>query len=189
MLGGLVDGRPNVKARIVAFLVAVSCPVVLFASQRDATLKVLSSYQQTVRGVGVGMGDTGPSTTAPCSQPFPDDAVAVSTTAAGSVSQCTFASPSSSMTGSVQATRVKAILTTSDGSSYFVDLNCQKQFGTCTPLKDAETYPAKMSDDAKHFADYVNRRVVGAVTLSLRPDGKKKVSYTIYFAAKAPPQP
>jgi len=107
-----------VKASTVAFLLVFFPPISFSASQRDVTLKVLSSYQQTVRGVGVGAADIGPSTTTPCSQPFPADAIAVDNRGGGSVAHCTFAAPGASITGSVQATNVKAILTTAEGSSY-----------------------------------------------------------------------
>jgi len=179
-----------VKALTVAFLLLLFSPIALSASQRDVTVKVLSSFQQTVRGVGVGAADSGPSTTTPCSEPFPADAnVITNTRGAGSVSQCTFIPSAGSITGSVQASNVKAILTTTDGSSYYVYLYCQKQYGTCTQLKDDETYSAKMSEGAKQFADLVNRKVAGAARLYLLPDGKHKVSYTIMFATKATSQP
>jgi hypothetical protein len=174
-----------VKASTFALLLLSFSPISSLASQRDVSLKVLSSNQQTVRGVGVGAADSGPSTTTPCSQPFPADANVIDTRAAGSVSQCTFIPSAGSTTGSVQATNVKAILTIAGGTSYFVYLYCQKQYGTCVPLKADETYSAKMSDDAKQFVDFVNRKVAGAVKLYLRPDGKHRVTYTIFFATKA----
>jgi len=174
-----------VRVSTVAVLLLLMLPEVLPASQAEVKLQVLSSSQQTLRGVGVGMGDSGPiSTTAPCSRPFPDDATAIDIRGGGPVSHCTFTPSASSITGSVQATNIKAILTTADGASYYVYLSCQKQYGTCASLKDGETYSAKMSDDAKQLADFVQRKVAGAVKLYLRPDGKHKVSYTILFATK-----
>jgi hypothetical protein len=137
----------------------------------------------------VGAADSGPSTTTPCSQPFPDDAIAIDNRGGGLVSHCTFAAPGASIAGSVQATNVKAILTTADGLSFYVYLYCQKQYGTCAQLEDDEAYSAKMSEGAKQFADLVNRKVAGAAKLYLRPDGKHKVSYTIMFATKATSQP
>jgi hypothetical protein len=178
-----------VKASSRAFLLLLITSIALSASQHDVTLKVLSSYQQTVRGVGVGLADSGPSTTTPCSQPFPDEAVAIDNRGGGSVSHCTFAAPGAGITGSVQATNVKAILRTADGSSYYVYLYCQKQFGTCAPLNDNETYSAKLNEGTEQLADYSHRRVSTPVKVSLRPDGKNKVSYSIIFATKATSQP
>lgn len=170
----------------VALLLLISSPVLLPASQRDVKLQVLLTRQQTVRGVGVGAADSGPSTTTPCSQPFPADANVIVTPAAGSVSQCTFITSAGSPTGSVQATNVKATLTTADGTSYYVYLYCQKQYGTCAPLKENETYLAKLSEGAEQLADYAHRRVATPVKVTLRPDGKSKVSYSVIFATKAP---
>jgi hypothetical protein len=178
-----------VKASTGGFLLLLCSPFALSASQRHVTLKVLSSYQQTVRGVGVGAADSGQSTTTPCSQPFPADVNVIVTPAAGSVSQCTFIPSAGSPTGSVQATNVKAILTTADGSSYFVYLYCQKQYGTCAPLNANETYPAKLSEGAEQLADYSHRRVSTPVKVSLRPDGKNKVTYSIFLPTKTTSRP
>ena len=178
------------KASTVAFLVLLFSAILLSASQRDVSLKVLSSNQQTVRGVGVGAADSGPSTTTACSQPFPADAnVITNARGPGSVSQCTFIPPGGSITGSVQATNVKAILTTTDGSSFYVYLYCQKQYGTCAPLNANETYTAKLSEGAEQLADYSHRRVSTPVKASLRPDGKNKVTYSIFFPTKTTSRP
>ena len=177
----------KVPLSVVALLLA---PILLSASQTNVTLKVLSDIQQTVRGVGVGMGDFGPTTTTPCSQPFPDDAIIISTTAAGPVSQCTFGAPASSLTGSVSASYVKAVLQTVDGSSFYVYMSCWKKYGACPALNATRSYPAKIGGSTKQFVDFVNRKEPGATRkLYLRIDGKTKVSYTIWNAAKAPTQP
>lgn len=177
------------KALTFIFLLLLLSALASSASQHDVTLKVLSSYQQIVRGVGVGASDSGPSTTTPCSQPFPTDANAIDNRGGGSVSQCTFTPSAGSVTGSVQATNVKALLKTADGSSYFVYLYCQKQYGTCKLLKEDATYPANLSEGPEQLADYPHRRVSTPVKVSLRPDGKNKVTYSIIFATKATSQP
>lgn len=177
----------------VALLLLISSPVLLPASQRDVKLQVLLTRQQTVRGVGVGPGGGGlgggdvyaSTNSTPCSEPSPDAATDI-TTSGASLSNCTFAVPSAGMTGSAQATNVKATLTTADGTSYYVYLYCQKQYGTCAPLKENETYLAKLSEGAEQLADYAHRRVATPVKVTLRPDGKSKVSYSVIFATKAP---
>jgi hypothetical protein len=172
-------------------------PVALPASNRDAKLQILQTHQQSVQGVGVGAGGGGVSggsvytatNTTPCSQPFPDDATAIDAPGGGSLSQCTFAVPGAGVTGSAQVTYIKAILTTEAGSPYYVYLSCWKQYGTCTPLKENQTYLAKLSESAEQLADYAHRQVSTPISVSLRPDGKHKVTYTVLFVTKAPPQP
>ncbi len=78
---------------------------------------------------------------------------------------------------------------TADGSSYFVYLYCQKQYGTCAPLNANETYPAKLSEGAEQLADYSRRRVSTPVKVYFLPNGKNKVTYSITFATKATSQP
>lgn len=72
----------------------------------------------------------------------------------GAADHCLLASPSGDFTGSVQARRVKAILTTEDGQRYFVDLDCQKQYGWCAPLGDHATYMGKLSEQPKSLSNY-----------------------------------
>ena len=158
------------------------------ARQREVQLQVLLTFPQIVRGVGVGPGITGDlSIPITCAQPYPGDTVGVVPGNPGSADHCLLASPSGDFTGSVQARRVKAILTTEDGQRYFVDLDCQKQYGWCAPLGDHATYKGKLSEQPKSLSNYQNRPRAGFMKISLRPNGKKKVTYTIYSATKLGP--
>jgi hypothetical protein len=68
---------------------------------------------------------------------------------------------------------VKAILTTEDGQRYFVDLDCEKQYGWCAPLGDHATCLGKLSEQPKSLSNYQNRPSAGFMKISLRPNGKK----------------
>ena len=178
------------RTTLAAAVLLVLVPVTMVASQTDITLKVLSSLQQTIGGVGVGVGDGSPTTTVPCSQPFPDDAISVSTVSAGSVSHCTFAAPSSSLTGTASGSYVKAALRAPDGSLFYVYLSCYKRLSTCPALKDNETYPGRLNGTLKQFVEFVDRHEAGVTkVLQVRPNGKTKVSYRVISAVKVPSQP
>lgn len=169
-----------------AALLSLVCLVVpALAAHDEVSVRVLSSLSQTVRGVGVGSPSGGPLGRAvPCSQPYPTDTVAVVRENPGSVDQCLIAVPSQQSTGSVQNRRVEAILTTEDGQTYYVVLGCQKQYGWCTPLANGQKYGGKLSDKAKWLTDYQHRPAYGFMKVSLRSEGKDKVSYVIEYATK-----
>jgi hypothetical protein len=163
----------------------LSLVIPTFGAHHEVHVEVVSTLSQNVRGVGVGSPAGGLLGSAvPCSQPYPTDTVAVTRGNPGSVDQCLIAVPSHESTGTVQNRRVEAILTTEDGQTYYVVLGCQKQFGWCAPLADGQRYAGKVSDDPKWLADYQHRPVYGFVRVSLRPEGKSKVSYTIEYAVR-----
>ena len=145
----------------------------------------MSSLSQTVRGVGIGSpsGDHLGSGV-PCSQPYPTDTVAVTRANSGSVDQCLIGVPSHESTGTVQNRRVEAILTSEDGQTYYVVLGCQKQYGWCAPLTPGQKYSGKLSEKPKWLTNYQHRPVYGFMKVSLRPEGKDKVSYVIEYASK-----
>ncbi|MGA7044830.1 MAG: hypothetical protein WB951_17750 [Candidatus Sulfotelmatobacter sp.] len=170
------------------FLLFVTLASPASARQHEVQLQVLLTFPQIVRGVGVGPGITGDlSIPIACAQPYPGDTVGVVPGNPGSADHCLLASPSGDFTGSVQARRVKAILTTDDGQRYFVDLDCQKQYGWCASLADHATYVGKLSEQPKSLSNYQNPNRRGFMKISLRPNGKKKVTYTIYSATRLGP--
>ena len=169
---------------VLVFLLLAALIAPASARPHEVELQVLSTFPQIVRGVGVGPGIAGDfSLPMPCAQPYTGDAVVVVPGNPGSADHCIDASPSGDFTSSVQARRVKAILTTEDGQRYFVDLGCQKHYGWCTPLAVA-TYLGKLDEQSKWLSNYRNRPGTGFMKVSLRPNGKKKVTYTIYSATK-----
>ncbi|MFL6439873.1 MAG: hypothetical protein ACJ71Q_20035 [Terriglobales bacterium] len=155
------------------------------AGQHHVQVQVLSTMSQTVRGVGDGMSSAAPFTAViPCSQPYPGDSVSV-TRGQGSVDQCVLASPAHEATGMALNQRVEAILTTEEGQSYYAILGCQKTYSWCARLADQANYAGKLNDKPKWLADYQHRPFYGLMKISLRPGGKKKVTYLIEYAAKA----
>jgi len=166
----------------LSFLTLATCSA--SGSQREVHVQVLSVLSQTVRGVGVGGFTGGEFTTLiVCSEPYPSGTVGV-VQGPGSLKQCALASPAHQATGSVQNRRVEAIVTTEDGQSYYVVLGCQKVYGWCAPLAEHAYYEGKLNDKPKWLADYPHRPFYGFIKISLRPNGKKKVTYQIEYAAK-----
>jgi len=131
-------------------------------------VQVLSVLSQTVRGVGVG-GIVGGELTTDVPGPGPD--------------RETELFPFHQVTSSVQNRRVEAILTTEDGKTYYVVLGCQKQYGWCAPLAEHTNYVGNLNNQPKWLADYPNWPY-GLIKVLLRPDGKKKVTYQIEYAAE-----
>jgi len=170
------------SASVLLFLSVFACSA--SAAQHEVHVQVRSVLSQTVRGVGVG-GLVGSefTTQVPCSRPYPSDTVSV-VSGPGSLDQCVLANPAHQATGSVQNRRVEAILTTDDGQTYYVVLGCQKEYGWCAPLADRSNYVGKLNDKPKWLADYQHRPFYGLIKVSLRPDGKKKVTYQIEYATK-----
>jgi len=172
--------QATVSALVLASLIGVSS-----ASQHQVTLKVVSSYQWTLRGVAVGDGGESASTTTPCSQPYPDDAIAAGGALPGTVGECTFAAPAASITGSVQGITVKAILTADDRRQYNVVLYCKRQYGYCPALVTGTVYIGKLGEQSKWLSDYRHRASFTPMRVAVRlPDGKHKVSYAIASVAK-----
>jgi len=168
---------------VLLFLSVFACSA--SAARHEVHVQVRSVLSQRVRGVGVGVLVGGEFTTqVPCSRPYPSDTVSVVSGGAGSLDQCVLANPAHQPTGSVQNRRVEAILTTEDGQTYYVVLGCQKQYGWCAPLADRANYVGKLNDKPKWLADYQHRPSYGFIKVSLRPDGKKKVTYQIEYATK-----
>jgi hypothetical protein len=153
------------------------------AAQHPVTVHVLSSYQGPVRGVGTGIGGGDLSVNMPCSQPFPDDATGVSPGQAGFVGGCTFFSPATSFTGTVQTFTATAILTT-EVKKYRVTLYCQRQYGICPMLHDGRTYAGNLSEAATWLGDYEKRPAAGFMRVVLQLDGKHRVAYSIVSVAK-----
>ena len=154
------------------------------AAQHKVRVQVVSVLSQTVSGVGVGSPAGGEFTAViPCSEPYPSDTVGV-VQGPGSLKQCLFASPAHQPSGTVQNRRVEAILTTEDGQTYYSVLGCQKVYGWCAPLAEHAAYEGTLNDKPKWLADYPHRPFDGFIKVSLRPNGKKKVTYQIEYAAK-----
>jgi hypothetical protein len=161
----------RIFASVLLSLVWLVVPTL--AAHREVQVEVLSTLSQTIRW-DVGSSAGGQLDRAvPCS---PVGAVE------GYPGEC--AGPSAGATGSAQNRRVEAILTTEDGQTYYAVLDCQRQYGWCTPLANGQKYVGKLSDQAKWLADYQHRPVNGYMRVSLRPEGKHKVSYTISWATK-----
>jgi hypothetical protein len=167
---------------MLLFLSVFACSA--SAARHEVHVQILSILSQTVRGVGVG-GLVGGEFTSqvPCSQPYPSDTVSV-VSGPGSLDQCLLRNPAHRATGSVQNRRVEAILTTEDGQTYYVVLGCQKEYGWCAPLAEHANYVGKLNDKPKWLANYERRPFYGFIKVSLRPDGKKKVSYQIQYVTK-----
>ena len=170
------------SASVLLFLSMVACSA--SAARHEVHVQVLSVLSQTVRGVGVG-GLVGSEFTnqVACSRPHPSDTVSV-VSGPGSLDQCVLADPAHQATGSVQNRRVEAILTTEDGQTYYVALGCQREYGWCAPLADRANYVGKLNDKRQWLADYQHRPFYGFMKVSLRRDGKKKVTYQIEYATK-----
>jgi len=165
---------------LIVSLVAYSAS----GAQHEVHVQIVSVLSQTVRGVGVDGPAGGEFTTLiPCSEPYPSDTVGV-VQGPGSLKQCLLASPAHQATGSVQNRRVEAILTNEDGQTYYVVLGCQKLYSWCAPLAEHANYVGKLNDRPKWVADYPHRPFYGFIKVSLRPNGKKKVTYQIEHAAK-----
>lgn len=170
------------------FLLLVVLVATASATRHEVQLQVLSTFPQIIRGVGVGPGIAGGfSPPIPCSPPYPRETVSVVPADPGSADHCILAAPSGDVTGTVQSRRVKAILTAEDGQRYYVVLDCQRQYGWCTALADQATYVGKLNDQPKWLSNYQHRPVTSFMKVSLRPNGKKKVTYTITYAVKAAP--
>jgi len=168
---------------VLLFLSVFACSAL--AARHEVHVQVRSVLSQKVRGVGVGGPVGGEFTTeVPCSRPYPSDTVSVVSGGAGSLDQCVLANPSHQAIGSVQNRRVEAILTTEDGQTYYVVLGCQREYGWCAPLADRANYVGKLNDKPKWLVDYQHRPFNGFIKVSLRPDGKKKVTYQIECATK-----
>ena len=173
----------RVSASLLLLLPSLAASSAL-ATQHQVHLQVLSVLSQTVRGVGVGSPAGGEfKTLIPCSKPYPSDTVGV-VQGPGSVNQCVLASPAHESTGSVQNRRVEAILATEEGQTYYVVLGCQKQYGWCTRLAEQANYVGQLNDKPKWLADYQHRPFHDFIKVSLRPNGKNKVTYLIEYATK-----
>lgn len=155
------------------------------ASRHEVQIQVLSTLDQNVRGVGVGIGPAAGSpippggisaSTTTCPLPYPDGS--------HNLYRCDLPGPSGDEIGSVQNRRVKAIVTTQSGQTYYVVLGCQKQYGWCIPLTGHATYVGHLNDKPKRLEDYQHQPGQGFMKVSLRPDGKKKVTYQIEYAEK-----
>ena len=172
----------------LVFLLLIAASTVAFASRHEVQLQVLSTRAQNVHGVGVGIG---PATGAP--MPPGGEGAAVETCplsypdASHNLTICESPGPTGDATGTVQNRRVEAILTTSQGLKYYVILGCQKQYGWCIPLADHATLKGHLNDASKWLDDYQHRPGTGFMKVALRPDGKKKVTYQIEYAAKVKP--
>ncbi len=172
--------------RVPVSVLLLLAPLIAPAStaRYEVHVQVLSSLSQTVRGVGVGPAGGQFNTLIPCSQPYPTDTIGVVPGNPASTDRCILATRSGEATGTVQNRRVEAILTTEDGQTYYVVLGCQKQYGWCSPLAERANYVGRLNDQPKWLADYQHRPVYGFMKMSLRPNGKNRVTYLIEYAAK-----
>ncbi len=153
------------------------------ASRHEIKVLVLSTQDQHVAGINVGTGPTsvspyppggeGASTTI-CPLPYPDGS--------DSLAPCVIHGAPVNAMGTAQARSVHAILTTQDGLTYFAVIDCQRQYGWCKPLTEHATYLGLLNDRSKRLDHYQPRQ--GWLKITLRPDGKKKVTYQINSAVQ-----
>ena len=154
------------------------------AAQHEVRVQVVSVLSQTMSGVGVGsLAGSEFKTLISCSEPYTSETVGV-VQGPGSLTQCLLASPAHQPSGTVQNRRVEAVLTTEDGQTYYTVLGCQKVYGWCAPLAEHASYEGTLNDKPKWLADYPHRPFYGFIKVSLRPNGNKKVTYEIQYAAK-----
>jgi len=170
------------------FLLLTAASIIASASRHEVQLQVLSTQAQNVRGVGVGIG---PATGAP--MPSGSEGAAVETCplnypdGSHNLTICQTPGATGDATGSVQNRRVEAILTTAQGTKYYVILGCQRQYGWCSSLADHGSFVGQLNDVPKWLDDYQHRPGTGFMKIAVRPDGKKKVTYQIEYAAKMKP--
>lgn len=155
------------------------------ASRQEVQVQVIATRAQNVSGVGVGIGPATGSPMPPggdgagveiCPLTYPDGS--------HNLAVCQSPGPSGQEIGSVQNRRVEAMLTTGQGQTYYVILGCERQYGWCIPLTNRASYVGQLNDSSKWLADYQHRPGKGFTKISLRPDGKKKVTYQIEYAVK-----
>ncbi len=80
-------------------------------------------------------------------------------------------------------TSTNAILTAEDGQTYRVVLYCQRQLSDCPKLADGKVYTGRM--DKKAILDASGcKPVFGPPKVGLRPNGRHKVTYTIFSSRK-----
>ena len=169
------------SALVVLLLSAASTSA--SASRHEIKVQVLSTQDQHVSGINVGTGPSSVSPYAPggegasttiCPLTYPDGS--------DSLAQCVIQGAPVSATGTAQARSVHAILTTQDGLTYFAVIDCQRQYGWCMPLVEHATYVGLLNDRSKRLDHYQPSQ--GWLKITLRPDGKKKVTYQINSAVQ-----
>jgi hypothetical protein len=120
----------------------------------------------------------------PCGEPVPADSNPPARLPGAPVPSCTYAS-SGVTSFPVRFTRANVILTTEDGRTYSALLYCQRQLSECPKLQQGEVYVGRMPKNAI-LDTSVSKPVWGPPKVNLRPDGRHRVSYTIYSLRKVP---
>jgi len=150
------------------------------AAQQTVTILIVNSYSEG--GNLTGASGSGSIVSVPCGEPVPADSNPPHREPGSAVPFCTYGS-SGVMSFPFRFTQTNAVLTTEDGQRYSVVLYCQRQLSDCPKLADGEVYTGQM--DKKAILDTSpSKPVFGPPKVALRPDGRHKVSYTIFSPRK-----
>lgn len=169
----------------ILLVVCLSAAASSASSHRVVKVRVLATLAQHVSGVGVGIGaGTGP--------PIPPDGdiarsircPADSPETGSSTYGCLSSTITGQELGTAQNWRVQVIITGDNEETYYAILGCQRQYGWCTSLQAGATYVGELNDQSKWLENYQHRPVHSFIKVAFRPNGKKKVTYQIEYAAK-----
>ena len=157
-------------------LVLLSLTAAASASQQNVKILVIDTF--TGRGTLTSPSDSGSIISIPCGEPVSADSNPPLREPGQAVPVCTYVS-SGIASSPFRFTRTKAILTTENGQTYKVLLYCQRQLSDCPILAAGEIYTGRMSKKAALDVP-LSVPVWGPPKVDLRPDGRHKVSYTIF---------
>lgn len=169
----------------ILMLVSLSARAFSASSHRVVKVRVLVTLAQHVGGVGVGIGEgSGPpippggdiARTMRCASDSPETG--------GSTYGCLSPTISGQELGTAQNWRVQAIITADNGETYYAILGCQRRYSWCTSLEVGATYVGKLNDQPRWLENYQHRPVRSFIKVAFRPNGKKKLTYQIEYAAK-----
>ena len=165
---------------VLLFLSVFACSAL--AARHEVHVQVRSVLSQTVRGVGVGGPVGGEFTTeVPCSRPYPSDTVSV---VSGGRGRWTNAF---SLILRIRPLAVFKIVELRPYSRPKTDRHTTSFSVAKESMVGALhwlTGRTMWNDKPKWLADYQHRPFNGFIRVSLRPDGKKKVTYQIEYATK-----
>lgn len=163
------------------FFVSLSLTAGASASQQNVKILVIDTF--TGRGTLTSPSDSGSITSIPCGEPVPAESNPPLREPGQAVPVCTYGN-SGAASSPFRFTRTNAILTTENGQTYKVLLYCQRQLSDCPELADGETYTGRMNKKASLDAS-PSVPVWGPSKVDLRPDGRHKVSYTIFYPRRS----
>jgi hypothetical protein len=163
------------------FIALLLLRAVASAAQQDVKVLVLNTYSGSSNLTRASAA--GSIKSAPCAEPAPADANPPFREPRQAVPFCAYSSSSEVTSSPFRFTRTNAILTTNDGQDYRIVLYCQRQLSDCPKLADGEMYTGRMNKNA--ILDLSpSKPVWGPPKVDLRPDGRHKVSYTIFSPQK-----